>query len=62
MLFPSAGGHVPLTLGKGGGEFTVLRKPFLLAELSRAAARMIADMGEPAGGNVVRLRDVRRSG
>jgi PAS domain S-box-containing protein len=41
------------------GEFTVLRKPFLLAELSRAAARMIADTGDPLGGNVVRLRDVR---
>jgi CheY-like chemotaxis protein len=41
------------------GEFAVLRKPFLLAELSRAAARMIADTGDPLGGNVVRLRDVR---
>ena len=45
---------------RAAGEFTVLRKPFLLAELSRAAARMIADSGEPAGANVVRLRDVRR--
>ncbi len=41
------------------GEFAVLRKPFLLAEISRAAARMIADTGDSLGGNVVRLRDVR---
>lgn len=47
---------------RAGGEFIVLRKPFLLAELSRAAARMIADVGKPAAANVVRLRDVRRDG
>jgi len=41
------------------GEFTVLRKPFLLAELSRTVARMIADTGQPAAPNVVRLRDIK---
>ena len=37
-------------------EFTVMRKPFQLAELSRAAARMIAESKQPAVTNVVRLR------
>ena len=37
-------------------EFTVMRKPFQLAELSRAAARMIAESKQPAITNVVRLR------
>jgi CheY-like chemotaxis protein len=41
------------------GEFTVLRKPFLMAELSRTVARMIADGGQPTAPNVVRLRDIR---
>jgi hypothetical protein len=41
------------------GEFTVLRKPFLMAELSRTVARMIADTGQPAAANVVRLRDMK---
>jgi len=41
------------------GEFTVLRKPFLMAELSRTVARMIADKGQPAPANVVRLRDMK---
>lgn len=41
------------------GEFPVLRKPFSLPELSRAAARMIADAGQPSGSNVVRLRNLR---
>jgi CheY-like chemotaxis protein len=41
------------------GEFTVLRKPFLMAELSRTAARLIADTGRPTAPNVVRLRDVK---
>ncbi len=44
---------------RAAGEFTVLRKPFMLAELSRATARMIADAGRPNGDNVVRLRDMR---
>ena len=37
-------------------EFTVMRKPFQLGELSRAAARMIAESKQPAVTNVVRLR------
>jgi PAS domain S-box-containing protein len=37
-------------------EFTVMRKPFQLAELSRATARMIAESKQPASSNVVRLR------
>jgi PAS domain S-box-containing protein len=37
-------------------EFTVMRKPFQLAELSRAAGRMIAESKQPARTNVVRLR------
>jgi len=37
-------------------EFTVMRKPFQLAELSRAAGRMIAESKQPAITNVVRLR------
>jgi PAS domain S-box-containing protein len=37
-------------------EFPVMRKPFQLAELSRAAARMIAESKQPASSNVVRLR------
>jgi PAS domain S-box-containing protein len=41
------------------GEFTVLRKPFPMAELSRTVARMIADAGQPAAANVVRLRDIK---
>jgi len=42
-----------------GSEFTLLRKPFDLAELSRVAARMIAQTGHALGDNVVRLRDAR---
>jgi DNA-binding NtrC family response regulator len=41
------------------GEFTVLCKPFQMAELSRTVARMIADTGQPTAPNVVRLRDIR---
>jgi CheY-like chemotaxis protein len=37
-------------------EFTVMRKPFQFAELSRASARMIAESKQPALTNVVRLR------
>jgi PAS domain S-box-containing protein len=37
-------------------EFTVMRKPFQLSELSRAAGRMIAESKQPAVTNVVRLR------
>jgi PAS domain S-box-containing protein len=41
------------------GEFTVLRKPFLMAELSRTVARLIADTGQPTAPNVVRLRNAK---
>ena len=44
---------------KVAGEFTVLRKPFQMAELSRTVARMIADRGQPTAPNVVRLRDMK---
>jgi len=44
---------------KVAGEFTVLRKPFLMAELSRTVARMIADRGQPTAPNVIRLRDMK---
>ena len=44
---------------KVAGEFTVLRKPFLMAELSRTVARMIADRGQQTAPNVVRLRDMK---
>lgn len=43
-------------------DFIVLRKPFKLAELSRIAARMIAESKQPAITNLVRLRDVRLGG
>ena len=41
-------------------DFTVMRKPFELADLSRAASRLIAEAKQPPNANVVRLRDVRR--
>jgi PAS domain S-box-containing protein len=44
---------------KLGGDFAVLRKPFDLAELSRATARLIAEARQPPSSNLVRLRDVR---
>jgi len=47
---------------KLAGGFAVLRKPFDLAELSRTTARLIAKAGQPPTSNLVRLRDVRRSG
>jgi DNA-binding NtrC family response regulator len=47
-------------INKLGGEFTVLRKPFELAELSRLTARAIAEATQPSNSNFVRLRDVRR--
>ncbi len=37
-------------------EFTVMRKPFELAQLSHAVSRMIAQANQPASANVVRLR------
>jgi PAS domain S-box-containing protein len=41
-------------------EFIVMRKPFKLAELSRAASRMIAESKQPPESNVVRLPTARR--
>jgi CheY-like chemotaxis protein len=43
-------------------EFTVLRKPFLLSELSRAMAKALAESRGPNADNIVRLRDARREG
>ena len=44
---------------KATPEFTVLRKPFEIAELSRVAARLIAEAKQPPTSNVVRLRGSR---
>jgi PAS domain S-box-containing protein len=60
--------HLPVLLVTGysqaaadvTGEFTVIRKPFQLADLSRMAARMIAASKQPSTTNLVRLIDVRR--
>jgi CheY-like chemotaxis protein len=41
-------------------EFTVLRKPYKLADLSRAAAKTIAEARQPPPHNLINLRDVRR--
>jgi PAS domain S-box-containing protein len=43
-------------------EFTVLRKPYQLADLSRAMAKAIAEAGSPPASNVVRIRDARHVG
>ena len=43
------------------GDFPVMRKPFQLADLSRTAARMIAEARQPPTTNLVRLRDARRN-
>ena len=45
--------------GQAAAEFTVMRKPFHLAELSRTVERMIAQAKQPSGGNIVRLSDAR---
>jgi PAS domain S-box-containing protein len=47
---------------RAAGEFTVLRKPFQMAELSRTVARMIADTRQPTPSNVVRFSDIRGPG
>jgi PAS domain S-box-containing protein len=47
--------------GEVGQEFVVMRKPFDLADLSRIAARMIADAKQSPDANVVQLHDARRS-
>jgi PAS domain S-box-containing protein len=48
-------------LRHGTREFTVLRKPFELSELSRAAANLIATAKLADTGNLVRLKDARAS-
>jgi PAS domain S-box-containing protein len=40
-------------------DFTVMRKPFELADLSRTAARMIAKAKQPRDSKIVPLRDLR---
>jgi PAS domain S-box-containing protein len=60
--------HLPILLVTGystsaaaaEADFTVLRKPYQMSELSRAMARAIADVAAPASDKVVRLRDARR--
>jgi DNA-binding LytR/AlgR family response regulator len=42
-------------------EFLVLRKPYRLAELSRAIATVVAEARQPTAGNLVHLRDARRA-
>jgi len=59
--------HLPVLLVTGyseaaarvASEYPVLRKPYQLAELSRATAHLIADAGQARRDNVVRLGDVR---
>ena len=48
------------TVTAADAEFAVLRKPYQLADLSRAAAKVIAEARQPPPGNLVRLRDARR--
>jgi PAS domain S-box-containing protein len=40
-------------------DFTILRKPFYFADLSRVVSSIIAESKQPPGTNIVRLRDVR---
>ncbi len=42
-------------------DFTVLRKPIQLSELSRAAAKATAEAHAPNAANIVRLKDARRA-
>ena len=56
--------HLPVLLVTGyarslteaNSEFSVMRKPFELAQLSQAVSRMIAHANQPPSANVVRLR------
>jgi CheY-like chemotaxis protein len=41
-------------------EFTVLRKPYQLSDLSRAMAKAITEVRSPTPNNIVRLHDARR--
>ena len=47
------------SLAEANVEFTVVRKPFDLAQLSRTVSRMMAHANQPPSANVVRLRHVR---
>ena len=47
------------SLAEANVEFTVVRKPFELAQLSRAVSRMIAAANQPPSANVVQLRHAR---
>ena len=51
-------GYSPALSGRDA-EFTTLRKPFQIAELSRTVARMIAEARQPPDSNIVRLRDLK---
>ena len=48
------------TVALGDIEFPLLRKPYRLADLSRAVASITADSQRPPPGNLVQLRDKRR--
>jgi hypothetical protein len=41
-------------------DFPVLRKPFQLADLGRAAAKLIGEARQPPPANLVRLGDAKR--
>jgi PAS domain S-box-containing protein len=47
------------TIGEIDADFAVMQKPFQLADLGRTAARVIAEANQPAGANVVKLRNAR---
>ena len=49
-------------MSDAGADFTVMRKPIKLAELSRAIEGMIAQSRQPTGTNVVRLQAARTGG
>jgi PAS domain S-box-containing protein len=53
-------GYSPAAAG-ADATFPVMRKPFQLADLSRAITRMIAEARQPPNSNLVRLSDARRS-
>ncbi len=46
-------------VAEGGTEFTIPRKPCDIADLRRAAARLISAARQQAHTNVVRLRDIK---
>jgi PAS domain S-box-containing protein len=62
--------HLPVVLVTGfsdsadlaGREFTVLRKPYRLAQLSHVVEQVLTDARQPPPSNLVHLRDARRGG